>query len=88
MFGIFPTIHRQPILEKDRLDPVDPSATLHLDPELLGRFPEGYQHLAYLQANNGFTVKRDQPGLRGPAVDKLYAEGESWLAGSAQPGKV
>jgi hypothetical protein len=31
----------QPILEKDRLDPVDPAATLKLDKELLARFPEG-----------------------------------------------
>jgi len=30
---------RQPIYEKDRLDPVDPAATLTLDPELLA--PEG-----------------------------------------------
>src|SRR5688572_16919695 len=39
---------RQPIYEKDRLDPLDPSAKLELDQELLARFPEGYRHLAYL----------------------------------------
>jgi len=38
---------RQPIYEKDRLDPLDPSAKLALDAELLARFPEGYRHLAY-----------------------------------------
>ena len=37
----------QPILEKDRLDLLDPSATLKLDGELLARYPEGYRHLAY-----------------------------------------
>ena len=72
-------VRRQPIYEKDRLDPVDPCAVLILDPSLLTRFPEGYRHLGYLQSKNGFTVKDDLPGLRGPAVEKLYAEGKAWL---------
>jgi len=79
-------VRRQPIYEKDRLDPVDPSAVLKLDAEWLARFPEGYRHLAYLQSKNGFKVKDGLPGLRGPAVEKLYAEGKAWLAGSATPG--
>ena len=86
--GLWGIVRRQPIYEKDRLDPVNPSVVLLLDPDLLGRFPEGYRHLAYLQSKIGFSVKGDLPGLRGPAVDKLYAEGGSWLAGSAQPGEV
>ena len=53
---------RQPIYEKDRLDPLDPSATLKLDADLLARFPEGYRHLAYLQTRIGYTVKPDMPG--------------------------
>ena len=81
-------VRRQPIYEKDRLDPVDPSALLHLDPELLGQFPEGYRHLAYLQAKNGHTVKEGLPGLRGAAVEKLYSEGKAWLDGSEKPGEV
>ncbi len=80
-------VRRQPIYEKDRLDPVDPSAVLKLDPDLLGRFPEGYCHLAYLQSKNGFNVKAGLPGLRGSAVEKLYAEGKAWLEGSVQPGE-
>jgi hypothetical protein len=72
---------RQPIYEKDRMDPVDPAARLELDPELLGRFPEGYRHLAYLQTKIGFTVKRDMPGLKGPVVEGLYARGRRWLDG-------
>lgn len=75
---------RQPIYEKDRIDPVDPSATLKLDSALLKKFPEGYCHLAYLQATNGFKVKPDMPGLRGPDVEKLYARGKTWLAGGSQ----
>ncbi len=85
--GHWGIVRRQPIYEKDRLDPVDPSAVLKLDAELLARFPEGYRHLAYLQSKNGFTVKAGLPGLRGPAVEKLYAEGKAWLAGSARPGE-
>ena len=66
---------------------VDPSAVLKLDPALLSRFPEGYRHLAYLQLKNGFNVKGDLPGLRGPLVEKLYAEGKAWLSGSDRPGE-
>lgn len=76
-------VRRQPIYEKDRMDPVDPSARLTLDARLLAQFPEGYRHLAYLQSRNGFTVKRDMPGLKGDEVEKLYALGRGWLAGAA-----
>jgi hypothetical protein len=72
---------RQPIYEKDRIDPVDPAARLALDPALLGRFPEGYRHLAYLQTSIGYKVKTDMPGLKGPEVDALYARGRAWLEG-------
>ena len=77
---------RQPIYEKDRLDPIDPAVKLQLDPALLAQFPEGYRHLGYLQSKNGFTVKQGLPGLRGPEVEKVYAEGKAWLAGSEKPG--
>ena len=54
----------------------------------LGKFPEGYRHLGYLQSHLGFTVKGNLPGLRGPVVETLYAEGRAWLAGSDRPGDV
>jgi hypothetical protein len=79
--GRWGIVLRQPIYEKDRMDPVDPAAKLALDHDLLARFPEGYRHLAYLQAQNGFTVKRDMPGLKGAAVEALYARGAAWLKG-------
>ena len=79
-------VRRQPIYEKDRMDPVEPSRRLMLDVTVLAKFPEGYRHLAYLQSKNGFTVKGDLPGLRGQAVETLYAEGRAWLAGSPKPG--
>jgi hypothetical protein len=85
--GRWGVVRRQPIYEKDRMDPVDPSAVLTLDPERLAKYPEGYRHLAYLQSKNGFAVKANLPGLRGPVVEKLYAEGRAWLAGSARPGE-
>jgi hypothetical protein len=85
--GRWGIVRRQPIYEKDRLDPVDPSAVLTLDQTSLSRFPEGYRHLAYLQSRNGFAVKDNLPGLRGPAVEKLYGEGRAWLAGSDRPGE-
>jgi len=72
---------RQPIYEKDRVDPIDPAATLRLDPDLLARFPSGYRHLAYVQTQLGFEVKRDMPGLVGPGVQRLYRRGAEWLAG-------
>jgi hypothetical protein len=73
---------RQPIYEKDRLDPVDPSAVLKLDKKLLERFPEGYRHLAYLQVANGFKIEGEaRPGLKGSAVEALYVRGRKWLAG-------
>jgi hypothetical protein len=72
---------RQPIYEKDRMDPVDPAAKLQLKSELLNAFPAGYRHLAYLQSEIGYPVKKDMPGLQGPQVEKLYADGADWLAG-------
>jgi hypothetical protein len=84
--GRWGIVRRQPIYEKDRMDPVDPASTLRLDPARLSRFPEGYRHLAYLQSSIGFDVKGELPGLRGAAVEQLYEEGRAWLAGSARPG--
>ena len=79
--GKWGVVLRQPIYEKDRMDPVDPAARLTLDASLLEQFPAGYRHLAYLQTQIGFKVKRDMPGLRGPEVEALYARGAAWLAG-------
>jgi hypothetical protein len=81
--GRWGLVLRQPIYEKDRLDPVDPASTVSLDRELLARFPAGYRHLAYLQTLIGYQVKRDMPGLDGPEVEALYADGADWLAGGA-----
>ena len=79
--GRWAIVLRQPIYEKDRMDPVDPSKTLALDAKLLGQFPEGYRHLAYLQSGLGYPVKKDMPGLKGSEVEALYARGRRWLVG-------
>jgi hypothetical protein len=76
-------VRRQPIYEKDRMDPVDPSARIKLDPDLLGTFPEGYRHLGYLQSKLGFAIKRDMPQLKGAVVERLYRHGRAWLDGAA-----
>jgi len=79
--GRWGLVLRQPIYEKDRIDPVDPAATLTLDQKLLARFPEGYRHLAYMQARIGYKVKTDMPGLDGPELEALYSRGAAWLEG-------
>jgi len=78
--GDWKLVLRQPIYEKDRMDPVDPNARLELDPEVLARFPHGYRHLAYLQQGIGYPVKTDMPGIAGPEVEQLYGDGTTWLA--------
>jgi hypothetical protein len=80
--GKWGIVRRQPIYEKDRMDPLDPSVRIKLDPDLLGSIPEGYRHLGYLQTKLGFKVKRDLPQLKGAEVEKLYRHGKAWLDGA------
>ena len=80
--GRWGMVLRQPIYEKDRVDPVDPAARLELDQARLAEFPKGYRHLAYIQTQIGYTVKRDMPQLTGTEVESLYARGKAWLAGA------
>jgi hypothetical protein len=80
--GQWKLLHRQPIYEKDRIDPVDPAATLMLDAQVLAALPEGYRHLAYIQQRIGYRVKLDMPMLKGAVVDELYRRGAAWLAGA------
>jgi hypothetical protein len=83
--GRWGLVLRQPIYERDRLDPVDPATAPQLDRARLERYPVGYRHLAYLQEGIGYDVKRDMPGLDGPQVEQLYADGVTWLEGGALP---
>ncbi len=79
--GQWKLLLRQPIYEKDRIDPVDPSAVLKLDAAALAALPAGYRHLAYIQQRIGYTVKLDMPLLQGPQVQALYARASTWLVG-------
>ena len=81
--GRWKLLHRQPIYEKDRIDPVNPAARLTLDAARLAQLPEGYRHLAYIQLHIGYQVKLDMPMLKGPVVDELYRRGSHWLAGGS-----
>ena len=81
--GEWKLLHRQPIYERDRIDPLDPAVVVKLDAARLASFPEGYRHLAYIQTGIGYKVKLDMPMLKGPVVEKLYRRGARWLAGGA-----
>jgi len=78
--GVWRIVKRSVIYEKDRIDPVDPQARLALDSELLGHFPEGYRHLAYLQTRNGARVNPGLPTASGEALERLLREAQAWLA--------
>ena len=74
---------RMVIYEKDRMDVLDPALTLKLKQEELVKRPEGYRHLAYLQSHGGASITPDLPTPNSPALARLYAEGEAWLAADA-----
>jgi hypothetical protein len=81
--GRWGLLQRQPIYEKDRVDPVDPTTQLKLHEGLLSQFPPGYRHLAYVQTKAGYLVNRHLPGLDGPEISALYCQGAAWLRGEA-----
>ena len=83
--SLWQIVRRQPIYEKDRIDPLDHGAKLVFDEKLLQTFPEGYRYLAYLQTKLGFKIKMDMPQLKGPVVQALYAHGHAWLEGANSP---
>src|SRR5271154_1614628 len=66
--GRWGLLDRKTIFDRDRLDTVDPGATVALDPSLLERFPIAYRHLAYLQSSLGYPVRADLPHLRSEAA--------------------
>jgi hypothetical protein len=74
---------RIPIYEKDRVDPVDPSQTLHLDKNVLAQFAEGYRHLAYVQSLAGAVLTKGLVVPNSAEERDLYSEGAGWLACSS-----
>ena len=81
--GRWGLVLRQPIYEKDRIDPVDPSAKLSLDQDLLRIFPKAIAILLICRHKIGYKVKTDMPGIEGPELDAFYARGARWLSGGA-----
>lgn len=80
--GRWGLVNRETICDKDRIDAVDANEKIDLDETLLGRFPQEYKHLAYLQTKAGYTVNRDVPRLSGgPSLEALYRRADAWLAG-------
>ena len=77
--GRWGLVFRQPVYEIDHMMAVEPGAIPVLDAELLGSFPVGYRHLAYLQTKLGFTVKKNLPGTRGPEMEVLRSRLAQWL---------
>jgi hypothetical protein len=73
---------RDGIYEKDRIDPVDPSQRIALDAGVLARFPPAYRHIAYVQSSGGAKITMDLPTPGSQALERLYAHGAAWLAGS------
>ena len=79
--GRWGLVLRQPIYEKDRLDPVDPSARVALDPALLARFPEGYGTSPISRCRSATTSSRTcrvSKGRRSMPVSR----GAGWLQGA------
>ena len=77
--GPWRILRRGVVYEKDRLDPVRPGATLHLDEAVLRQFPEGYRHVAYVQTRRGLRVAPDRPTPRSAELETLYREANAWL---------
>jgi SnoaL-like domain len=79
--GEWRIVLRQPIYDKDRIDPVNPLERPNLDRELLDTFPPGCRHMLYAQHRNGIPIMENLPELRGPIVAALYAAGRNWMDG-------
>ena len=77
--GAWRFTQRQCIYETDRIVPVVPGPALPLDAERLGRRPEGYRHLGYVQDLAGMQVSPNLPGRDGPELEALYELGRAWL---------
>jgi hypothetical protein len=79
--GAWRIARREMIYEKDRIDPLSAGHRLEIDELELARYPVGYRHLAYFQAEGGARITPDLPTPGSPALARLYAEGEKWLRG-------
>ena len=80
--GRWGLVLRQPIYEKDRIDPVDPAAELDARSGCCSRASrKAIATSPTCRPGSATTVKPDMPGIEGPEVDALYARGARWLNG-------
>lgn len=77
--GEWRLVQRDPIHEKDRLDPLDPQAILKLDPTRLAAQPRAYRHIAYVQSLGGARITPDLVEHNSPAQQTLYEACNHWL---------
>lgn len=78
--GQWRILKRVPVYEKDRLDAVDPSATLSIDRDVLARQADGCRHLTYMQSRGGATIMPNSAVPGSEALERLEAESAAWLA--------
>ena len=78
--GEWRIVRRQPIYDRDRIDPVTPGERVELDADLLASFPRAYRHLAYIQHQQGHTINRDLPEARSAEHDELMRQAREWVA--------
>lgn len=74
---------RESVYEKDWWNPVELGATIEPDRDRLESYPDGYRHLAYLQQEAGYQVKKNMPCATGDALEELYDRGRRWLEHSS-----
>ena len=86
--GRWGLVRRETICDKDTLIPVYDTdrGKVQLNEELLKKYPEEYQYLAYFIVEKGDSVGTDVPrysgeGVPGSSVEKLYEKGRAWLSG-------
>ena len=80
--GRWGMVLRQPIYEKDRVDPVDPAAAAHARPERAGA--NSRRAIATSPTSRPRSATRSSATCRsspGPRSRTLYARGARWLAG-------
>ena len=81
--GVWRILRREAIYEKDRVDPVVAGTRVPFDANKLAGFPPPYRHLAYSLSSQGFTVSPDLPTNDSAPLQKVYAQGEAWIAGKS-----
>ena len=86
--GRWGIVLRQPIYEKDRIDPVDPAAQLDARSGGARAIPEGYRHLAYIQTRHRLHGQARHAPAHRARGRALYARGAAWLAAASLQGSL